>query len=89
MDVTADRFTERLENSYDFRVDTYFEDYPDVIFEVILNAEPTEEQIETAVFALEDFMEKYNRFHFVHPIHYVSDIEGLPDRNHPGMLYFK
>jgi len=83
----ADPIIEKLESFEAFRVDAYCEGYPDVIFEIILNARPTQEQISTAVSALEQFVDKYNRRHFLRPIHYISDIDSLPDGEHPRGIY--
>lgn len=82
-----DPVIEKLENCTAFRVDAYCEGYPDVVFEIILDAQPTREQIATAVGALEQFVVKYNRRHFLRPIHYVSDIDSLPDGDHPRGIY--
>lgn len=83
----ADPIIERLERFDAFRVDAYCEGYPDVIFEIILNAQPTREQMITAVNALERFVIDYNRRHFFRPIHYVSDIDSLPKGDHPRGIY--
>ena len=83
----ADPIIEKLENFDTFRVDAYCEDYPDVIFEIILDAPPTQQQIVTAVGTLEQFVTKYNKRHFLKPIHYVSDIDSLPDGDHPRGIY--
>ena len=83
----ADPIIERLGSFTPFRVDAYCEGYPDVIFEIILEAEPTCEQIETAVNALEEFVHTYNKHHFLRPIHYVSDIDNLPEQEHPRGIY--
>lgn len=83
----ADQIIEKLENFDAFRVDAYCESYPDVIFEIILDAPPTQEQIATAVGALEQFVTKYNKIHFLKPIHYVSDIDSLPEVDHPRGIY--
>jgi len=83
----ADSIIEQLENFQAFRVDAYCEGYPDVIFEIILGVKPTQEQIATAVNTLEQFVNKYNKRHFLRPIHYISDIENLPDGDHPRGIY--
>ena len=75
----ADILTEKLESFKSFRVDAYCEGHPDVIFEIILDAVPTREQTEIAVKALEKFVYTYNIFHFLRPIHYISDIDSLPE----------
>lgn len=83
----ADPIQEKLQNFEKFEVDVYCEGYPDVIFEIILDAPPTQEQIATAVSALEQFVMKYNKRHFFRPIHYVSDIDSLPEGDHPRGIY--
>lgn len=83
----ADPIINKLENCTSFRVDAYCEGYPDVIFEIILDAVPTREQIEIAVNTLEKFVYTYNRFHFLCPIHYISDINSLPEQEHPRGIY--
>ena len=83
----ADPIIEKLESCESFRVDAYCEGYPDVIFEIILDAVPTREQTEIAVNALEKFVYTYNRFHFLRPIHYISDIDSLPEQEHPRGIY--
>ena len=67
----ADIITEKLESFKSFRVDAYCEGYPDVI----------------AVKALEKFVYTYNIFHFLRPIHYISDIDSLPEQLHPRGIY--
>lgn len=83
----ADPIIQELESCKSFRVDAYCEGYPDVIFEIILDAVPTREQTEIAVTALEKFVYSYNRFHFLRPIHYISDIDSLPEQEHPRGIY--
>ena len=61
--------------------------YPDVIFEIILDAAPTQEQAAIAVTALEAFFYKYNKWHLLRPIHYVSDIDHLLPGPHPRGIY--
>lgn len=83
----ADPIIEQLERFDAFRVDAYCDGYPDVIFEIILNAPPTREQIAIAVNALEQFVINYNKRHFFRPIHYVSDMDSLPEGDHPRGIY--
>ena len=81
---------EKIKNSAAFRVDVDDYDwfsYPDVIFEIILNAVPTREQTDIAVTALAKFVADYNKCHFFRPIHYVSDIDHLPNGPHPRGIY--
>ena len=83
----ADFIVKKLESCKSFRVDAYCEGYPDVIFEIILDAVPTKEQTQTAVAALEKFVYTYNAFHFLRPIHYISDMNSLPPQEHPRGIY--
>lgn len=83
----ADPIIKKLESCKTFRVDAYCEGYPDVIFEIILDTKPTKEQIAIAVSALENFYYTYNRLHFLRPIHYISDIDSLPEGDHPRGIY--
>ena len=62
-----------------FPVDVECEGYPDVIFNVIFERHPDQRMIEQTVSALEHYWYKYNRKHFLKPIHYVSDIDSLPE----------
>ena len=83
----SDWFTEKLKAIDEFDVDVYCEVYPDVIFEIILEDVPNKEQIEIAVYALEQFVIRYNKRHFIKPIHYISDIDNLPEGEHPRGIY--
>ena len=83
----ADPIIEKLEKTDAFRVGAYCEGYPDVIFEVILDAKPTQDQVATAVEAMKSFVSEYNKRHFFRPIHYISDIEDLPEGDHPRGIY--
>lgn len=83
----SDPIIEQLENFQAFRVDSHCESYPDVIFEIILDTQPTQEQIVTAVSTLEQYVSSYNKRHFFRPIHYISDIDNLPDGDHPRGIY--
>lgn len=81
-------FVEKIVKSCPFEVDIYCEGYPDVIYEIILDDQPTQEQIETVVTALEDFVYGYNKTHILRPIHDVSEISGIPGINyHPRGIY--
>ena len=81
---------EEMKRSATFRVDAedydWF-DYPDVIFEIILDGVPTNEQTAIAVTSLEQFVAGYNKQHFLRPIHYISDIDDLPNGPHPRGIY--
>jgi len=82
---------EEMKRSATFRVDAddydWFCSYPDIIFEIILNGVPTPEQTAIAVTALEQFVADYNKWHILRPIHYVSDIDHLPNGPHPRGIY--
>lgn len=62
-----------------FPVDVECEGYPDVIFNVIFEKHPDRSMVEQSVDALEKYMFSYNRKHFFRPIHYVSDVDSLPE----------
>ena len=62
-----------------FPVDVECEGYPDVIFNIIFEMHPDQSMTEKSVSALEGYMNSYNRKHFFRPIHYVSDIDSLPE----------
>ena len=62
-----------------FPVDVEYEDYPDVIFNIVLKSNSDHSMIEQSVSALENYMYAYNKKHFFRPIHYVSDIDSLPE----------
>ena len=74
-----------------FRVDAddydWFASYPDMVFEIILDAPPTQEQTAIAAAALVEFAASYNKRHFFRPIHYVSDLQRLPKGPHPRGIY--
>ena len=53
--LMADFIVSKLESCKSFRVDAYCEGYPDVIFEIILGAVPTQEQQDRAVNSLTKF----------------------------------
>ena len=82
----ADFFTDRLKKSASFPVDIYCEGYPDVVFEIILDAVPTQAQATIAVEALTAFANRYNTWHFV-PIHYVSNLDCAFHGDHPRGIY--
>ena len=87
----VNRIVEKLQSIRSFRVDAddydWFCSYPDMVFEIILDAPPTNEQKIIAVTALEKFVENYNKWHFLRPIHYISDIDHLPQGRHPRGIY--
>ncbi|MBQ6890241.1 MAG: hypothetical protein IJN53_04405 [Oscillospiraceae bacterium] len=82
---------EQLKSIGAFRVDAEDYDwlcsYPDIIFEIILDAVPTKEQVSVAVTALEEFVHKYNKWHSFRPIDYISGIDRLPEGPHPRGIY--
>ena len=83
----ADFIVRTLESCTSFRVDAYCEGYPDVIFEIILNAKPTQDQIDIAVDAMKKFFYTYNVLHFLRPIHYVAGANGFVNYEHPRGIY--
>ena len=74
-----DPIVREIKDSVSFPVDVECEDYPDVIFNIIFPKHPDSAMAEASVSALESFMLSYNKRHFFKPIHYVSDIDSLPD----------
>lgn len=83
----ADPIIEKLENCKVFPVDANCEGYPDVIFEIILDTKPTQEQIAAAVSSLTKFYYVYNVLHFLRPIHYIAGVNGLFENEHPRGIY--
>ena len=62
-----------------FPVDVECEGYPDVIFNVIFEKHPDQLMMEQSVSALEHYMYSYNKKHIFKPIHYISDVDSLPE----------
>ncbi len=62
-----------------FPIDVECEAYPDVIFNIIFEKHPDQSMVEQVVSTLENYMYAYNKKHFFKPIHYVSDIDNLPE----------
>ena len=60
-------------------VDVECEGYPDVIFNIVFNVHPDASMIERSVSILKNYMYSYNKKHFFRPIHYVSDVDDLPE----------
>ena len=57
-----------------FEVEPYFDSYPDVPVEVILDSSPTDEQVDTLMQSVAKFYNRYNFWH-IDPIHYISEFE--------------
>ena len=74
-----DPIVRAIQEAAPFPVDVECECYPDVIFNIIFESRPTPEMVKSSVSALESFMYSYNKWHFLRPIHYVSDIDSLPE----------
>ncbi len=68
-----------IKASVSFPVDVECEGYPDVIFNVIFEKHPDQSMAQQCVSALEHYISCYNRKHFFRPIHYISDIDSLPE----------
>lgn len=83
----ADPIIKKLESFKSFHVDACCEGYPDVLFEIILDAKPSQVQIDIAVGSLSKFFYVYNVFHFLRPIHYISGVNGLIGNEHPRGIY--
>ena len=81
---------EQLKAIRAFRVDADGYDwfsYPDVVLEIVLDAPPTPEQTTAAVTTLTEFVNGYNKWHFLRPIHYVAEIGGITRVKHPRGIY--
>ena len=74
-----DPIVRAIQDAASFPVDVECEGYPDVIFNIIFPRHPDSAMAEASVSALESFMYSYNKWHFLRPIHYVSDIDNLPE----------
>ena len=73
----------KIKAAVSFPVDVECEGYPDVIFNIIMKVHPDDEMIAKSVFSLDEYMRRYNRKHFFRPIHYVSDVDSLPEASTP------
>ena len=69
----------KIKSAVSFPVDVECEGFPDVIFNIIFEKHPDKSTVEQCVYALEKYVRSYNRKHFFRPIHYVSDIDDLPE----------
>ena len=65
--------------SVSFPVDVECEGYPDVLFDIMFEKRSDQFMAEQSVSALEQYMYSYNEKHFFNPIHYISDIDSLPE----------
>lgn len=83
----GDPIIEALESISAFKVYADCEAYPDVEFEIMLDNLPSQEQAVLAVKTLQNFVRRYNKWHFFRPIHYVSDLEDCRNGNHPWGIY--
>ena len=68
-----------IKNAASVPVDVECDGYPDVIFDIIFDNRPDLLVTKKIVSALENYMYSYNKKHFFRPIHYVSDINSLPE----------
>ena len=73
-----DPIVRKLKAAAPFPIDVECAGYPDVIFHVILNEKATPHHTEICVNALMLYMHEYDKWHFLKPIHYVSDVDSLP-----------
>ena len=85
--MTGDPIIDALESTTAFKVYADCENYPDVEFEIMLDTLPSMEQAELAVRTLDNFVNRYNKWHFFRPIHYVSGLEDCREGNHPWGIY--
>lgn len=69
----------KIKNAVTFPTDVECDGYPDVIFDIIFEKRPDESAAEKCVTALQEYMNTYNKIHFLRPIHYVSDTDSLPE----------
>ena len=69
----------KIKASVSFPVDVECEGYPDVVFNIIFEKHPDQLMVEQSVSTLEHYMRSYNRKHIFRPIHYISDIDSLPE----------
>lgn len=79
MDEYNDPIINKIKSSVPFTVYVECESYPDVEFSIFFEKVADKDMIVKCVSALEGYMYRYNKFHFLRPIHYVSDIDSLPD----------
>ena len=79
MNEYDDPIVSEIINAAAFPVDVECDSYPDVIFDIIFKNHPDANIIEKSVTALFEYMDSYNRKHLFRPIHYVSDIDSLPE----------
>ena len=69
----------KIKASASFPVNVECEGYPDVTFNVMFKKTPDTSTVEELVYALEYYVYSYNMVHFLKPIHYISDIDSLPE----------
>ena len=80
-----DPFIAKIQEAAGFPVYYEIDDgFPDVIFDIIFETPPTDNEKRMCVDALIKYANSYNRLHFIRPIHYVSDMDSLPD---PSSVY--
>jgi len=77
----------KIKASASFPVNVECEGYPDVTFNVMFKKTPDTSTVEELIYALEYYVYSYNMVHFLKPIHYISDIDSLPDGEHPRGIY--
>ncbi len=74
-----DPIVSEIKAAASFPVDVECDGYPDVIFNIIFDRHPDQSMVEKSISTLENYVYSYNRRHFFKPIHYVSDIDSLPE----------
>ena len=74
-----DPIVREIKDAVSFPVDVECEAYPDVIFDIIFADHPDPAAVKASVSSLESFILSYNKRHFFRPIHYISDIDNLPE----------
>ncbi|MBQ2862754.1 MAG: hypothetical protein IJE84_01100 [Clostridia bacterium] len=74
-----DPIVTKIKGLASFPIDVECDGWPDVIFNIIFDRQPDRAAAQKCVSALEQYMYAYDRIHFLRPIHYVSDIDSLPE----------
>ena len=79
MNEYGDHVVDAIKSAVSVPVDVECDGYPDVIFNIVFTKRADSDMIERSVSALQSYMYSYNKKHFFRPIHYVSDVDSLPE----------
>lgn len=79
MTECEDPIVRELKKAAPFPVYVECEGYPDVVINLFFEKHRQETIVKKVVDALQAYMISYNKWHFLRPIHYVSDVDSLPD----------